>query len=108
MAMNMTEDDVQKVISDAMANYSGNVQVLESAIGALHVGLKTGWRPLRLMHTHSTFSRYQRILGVDFLEVLPEVGPLADKSLGWRIVKVVGNFWDAARGTIPGRSTEFS
>lgn len=104
----MKQDTVHRLISDAIQNYSGNVHVLESAIGAFHVGLKVGWRPLRLMHSHATFSRYQRVLGVDFLTVLPEVGPLADKSLGWRIVKGAGNFWDAARGTIPGRSTEFS
>lgn len=108
MAMNMKRDDLQKVVDDAVLNYSGDARVLESAIGALHVGLKTGWRPLRLMHSHKTFARYQQILGIDFLEVLPEVGPLADRLTGWRIVKLAGNFWDAARGIAPGRSSEFT
>ena len=101
-------DELLQVIDKAINSYRGDVKVLESAIGALFVGCQIGWRPLRLIHSHKTFARYQRILGVDFFEVLPEVGPLADKSLGWRLAQQVENFWDAARGTVPGRSKEFS
>lgn len=103
----MKQDAVQRVISNAIQNYSGDARVLESAIGAFHVGLNIGWRPLRLIHSGKTYARYQQILGVDFHEVLPEVGPLADRLTGWRIVKVSGNFWDAALGIAPGRSSEF-
>ena len=97
----MEQRELQEVIEVAISTYQGNVDVLESAIGALHVGLRTGWRPLRLMHTHKTFVRYQAALGLDFHEVMPEVGPLAEKSLAWRIASKVKNFWDAARGSIP-------
>lgn len=104
----MHQEDIRKVIDAAVSGYTGDARVLESAIGAFYLGFKIGWKPLRLMHSHKTFDRYQRILGLDFLEVLPEVGPLADKLLGWRIVKLAGNFWDAARGTVPGRSSVFT
>lgn len=102
----MTNDQLHRVIDSAAKRYHGDATVLESAIGALHLGLMIGWRPLRLIHTHHTFSRYQKILGVDFHDVLPEVGPIADKSLAWRVAKTVENFWDLARGTLPGRSKE--
>jgi hypothetical protein len=103
----MTQEEIQQVIDTAIKSYDGDISVLEAAIGALHVGLKTGWKPLRLVHSHRTFTIYQKALGLDFHEVLPDIGPLADKSVAWRIAKHARNFWDVARGTLPGRSKEF-
>jgi len=102
----MEQRELQEVIDVAISTYRGDVGVLESAIGALHIGLKVGWKPLRLMHKHETFIRYQEILSLDFHKVMPEVGPLADKSMGWHIAKKARNFWDVVRGTVPGRSRE--
>lgn len=98
--------DIIEIINKAIVNYKGDSSVLGSAIGAFHIGLKVGWRPLRLMHSHKTFVRYQQILDLDFMQVLPEIGPLANKSVGWRLIKRAGDFWDAVRGTLPGRSRE--
>lgn len=103
----MTEEEIQQVIDAAIKNYVGDSRVLESAIGALFVGLRIGWRPLHLIHRHKTMSRYQEILNVDFRKIMPEVGPMADKSNGWRLAKHLSNFWDAVRGTAPGRTNEF-
>lgn len=102
----MKSDDLQKVIDQAVQSYQGDFAVLESAIGALYVGLKIGWRPLCLIHSHRTFIRYQQVLGLDFHECLPEVGPFADKSLAWRVAKHAESFWDVVRGSVPGRSKE--
>ena len=102
----MTQEEIQQVIDATIKSYRGDISVLETAIGALYVGLKIGWKPLRLVHSHRTFASYQKVLGLDFHEVLPEVGPLADKSMAWRIAKHARNFWDVARGTLPGRSKE--
>jgi hypothetical protein len=104
----MTQDELQRVIDTAIKTYQGDISVLEAAIGALHIGLKIGWKPLRLVHSHKTFTNYQKVLGLDFHEVLPEVGVLADKSMAWRIAKYAHNFWDVARGTLPGRSKELA
>lgn len=104
----MNQNELLQVVDSAIARYRGDVQALEGAIGALYLGLKIGWKPLRLIHAHRTFTRYQEILQLDFHEVLPEVGPLANKSVGWRIAKTVKNFWDAARGSVPGRSKELA
>lgn len=99
----MKSEHLQTIIDDAIRLYTGDFRVLESAVGSLHIGLKIGWRPLRLIHSHRTFVRYQDILGVDFQEVLPEVGPLADKSVAWRAAKYAENFWDLVRGHLPNR-----
>ena len=103
----MNQDELLRVVDRAVQAYRGDGHVLESAIGALFLGLKVGWRPLHLMHRHKTLSRYQEVLNLDFRDVLPEVGPLADKMLGWRLAKQAQNFWDAVRGTVPGRTKEF-
>jgi hypothetical protein len=103
----MSQDELLRVVESAIARYCGDGHVLESAIGALFLGLKVGWRPLHLMHRHNTLLRYQEVLDLNFREALPEVGPLADKMLGWRLAKKAQNFWDAVRGTAPGRTKEF-
>jgi hypothetical protein len=103
----MTQEEIQQVIDAAIKNYVGDARILESAIGSLFVGLQIGWRPLHLMHMYKTMSRYQKILGLDFREVMPEVGPMADSLRGWRIAKNLNNFWDAVRGNVPGRGSEF-
>jgi hypothetical protein len=104
----MNKDELLRIVDTVIRGYQGDSTVLGSAIGALHIGLLIGWRPLRLIHSHRTFVRYEQILGLDFHEVLPEVGPLADKSLGWRIAKQAENFWDAVRGSVPGRSKQLA
>lgn len=104
----MLSEKLQKLIDEVISNYEGDGRILESAIGALHFGMKLGWRPLLLIHSYKAIKRYETILGLDFKEVMPEVGPLADKSLAWRIAKKVENYWDVVRGTVKGRSAEVS
>ena len=67
----MNKDELLRIVDVAIQRYRGDSTVLGSAIGALHIGLKIGWRPLRLIHSHRTFVRYEQILGLDFHEVLP-------------------------------------
>ncbi len=104
----MQQDELLQLVNDVMARYHGDVRILESAIGALYLGLKVGWKPLLLIHSRATFARYEKILGLNFREVMPAVGPLADKLVGWRLAKGLTNFWEAVRGRSPGRSSEFS
>lgn len=104
----MTQDELQQVVDTAIKSYRGDGRVLESAIGALFIGFQVGWRPLLLMHRHKTISRYQGILDLDFHQIMPEVGPLANKMLGWRLVKGAENFWAVVRGSAPGRTSEFT
>lgn len=102
----MQQEELLQIIDKAVAGYKGDVRVLESAIGALIVGHHFGWKPLFIINSQLTIRRYQKILGVQFREVLPDEGPLVHKSLGYAVVKQIGRFWDSVRGTAPGRSAE--
>ncbi len=102
----MTQEDLLKVIDQAVAGYKGDIRVLESAIGALIVGNKLGWKPLFIINSPGTIRRYQQILGVKFRDVMPDEGPLVHKSIGYAVTKQIGKFWETVRGTAPGKSAE--
>lgn len=93
-----------KVIEKASEEYSGDVTVLESAIGALIIGRTYGWRVLRLVHGSNSYTKYERILQIKFKDSCPERTELSKKSLALRVADTVGDFWSVARGTIAGRS----
>lgn len=101
----MQTRDLIPAIDNAVKTFRGNVSTLEAAIGALFVGRQVGWKVLVLVHDKKTIRRYEKILGLDFREIMPEVGPLADKSLAWSAVQKVSNFWKAVSGEIPGIRT---
>ena len=104
----MTEKDSKElmdIISKATVNFRGNVKHLHTAIGILFVGRELGWKPLLLIHDKKTLRRCEDILGVEFKEIFPEVGPNADKSLAWRGVQKVSSYWKAVRGEITGVRT---
>lgn len=104
----MAQGEMLRVVDEAIERYTGDVSVLESAVGALLVGRRVGWRPLLLMHSTATIARYQQVLGVKFREVLPEVGPLAGKSLGWKLLEDVKDFWKVVSRKVPGSSNELT
>ena len=93
-----------KVIEKASEEYSGDVTILESAIGALIIGRTYGWRVLRLVHGSSSYARYERILEIKFNSACPERTELSKKSLALKVVDTVGDFWAVATGALPGRS----
>lgn len=105
----MTDKDFLKIIDQAIDQYHGSIEQLQSAIGMLLVGRRTGWKVLYLMHSRQTIKKYETILCVNVREVLPEVGVLAGRSVAWRLAQKVGNFWKAVKGEIPNiRSSEFA
>lgn len=92
-------------LNDRIRAFTGNFDVLESALGALVVGRVAGWRVVRLLHSPQTYRRYERILDLDFQGtfpwsdelVMPERGPYARKSLALKITDSVGGFWDMVK-----------
>jgi hypothetical protein len=102
----ITPKDLIDTCLAAIKPYKGDLTKLESAIGALIVGKRLGWRVMFLVHNRATIREYEKMLGVKFQLALPEVGELAHKSIGWMAVQKVGNFWKAVKGEISGiRST---
>lgn len=95
----MTSEQFVALIDSVIENYHGDSDVLFSSIGALMVGRKYGWRVLMIVSSSASYAKYQKILGVQFKQILPEATPLSERSLGYRIVKKLNNFWDVVRGS---------
>ena len=93
------------LVNTATLNFHGNLNHLHMAIGILLVGREFGWKPILLIHDKKTIRRCEKILGVSFREVLPEVGKNADKSLAWELSQKVSSYWKAVRGEITGIRT---
>lgn len=105
----MTEKDLIQLIDHRIEGFEGQLDELESAIGMLLLARQLGWKPVYLIHSRKTVQKYEGILGVSLREIVPPVGRLAKRSLAWRLLQDVGNFWKAVKGEIPGiRTSEAS
>ena len=103
----LSAEERTALINKVTEGFRGDLHELESAIGALCVGQRMGWKVLLLIHEKRTLKKYEKILGLEFREVLPDVGDLAHKSVAWVAVQKLGNFWKAVKGEIKGvRSPE--
>lgn len=100
----LRDDELLKIIDDAIERYQGNATVLEGAVGALMVGRLVGWKPLVMIHAKPTIKRYEKVLDVDFRMVLRPDGCLARKSVAWRVVEAGKHFWDVVNNRVLGRS----
>lgn len=85
---------------EAFARFTGQFDELEAAIGMLHIGDQVGWKPLVLIHNKRTIRKYEEILSINIREFFPEEGPSAERSMGYKIAKKIGNFWKAVSGEI--------
>ncbi len=97
----LTQQEANKIIEKAMSNFKGQIPTLESAIGALHVGRKFGWKVLYIIHDMRTLKKYEDILGINFKGTFEEAGLLAHKSMGYQAVTKLSNFWKAVKGETP-------
>lgn len=96
--------DFDKHIENTIDNYQGDGNALAHAIGYLVLGRYVGWRVIRIICSKDTCAKHQKILGIDFKEVLPERGHFARKSRALSFLDKAGGFWDYVRrsGPIPG------
>lgn len=91
-----------KVLDEAIVRFAGNLDELEGAIGMYMLGRHVGWRVLYLIHSKKTVRKYEQILGITSIRDEFEAdGPDADRSLAWRALQAVSNFWKAVSGEIP-------
>lgn len=96
-------EKLRGIIYEAVMEFEGQADELESAIGSLFFGLFYGWRVLYVVHSKRTIRKYEAILGVQFREVLPETTAFSNQSLGFEIVEKVSNFWKAVGGPLENR-----
>jgi hypothetical protein len=79
---------------------TGDVNELEQALGMYILGRHVGWKVLVLVHNKRTIRKYEQILGISIREEFPEVGPAANRSVGFRIAETMSNFWKAVSGEV--------
>ena len=101
----MKDTELIRYFDKQFDDYKGNIHELESAIGAMVIGRRVGWKVLFLVHDKKTIRKYEQHLDISFRESLPEIGPKAEKSLAWNLAQKVTNFWKAVKGEIPGIRT---
>jgi hypothetical protein len=91
----MAESDL-RVICEAWENYSGDVSVFESAVGALLVGRLIGFDGLRMLHSWRTLRNYEKLLGITgFKDVLPGRTSDSRRLRGIRVADTYNAFWKA-------------
>ncbi len=88
------------ITNDALSRFVGIADELEKAIGVLMLGDYVGWKVLVLVHNKRTIRKYEEILGINMREFFVEEGPIAIRSMGYRVALSVGSFWKAVSGDI--------
>ncbi|MBS0584446.1 MAG: hypothetical protein JSS42_15230 [Proteobacteria bacterium] len=91
-------EDLVKIVSDAIVNFRGTSDELESAIGMLFLGHAFGWRIMYMVHSMATVRKYERILGIVAKDVFPESTELSNRSLAYKAHSTISNFWKAVKG----------
>lgn len=102
------DEATEKLILKKMDDFQGLGTSLESALGALIIGQYFGWRILKLLHTPTTYRRYEKALGVKFQDVCPEITEKGKrKSIGYAITEKLGSFWAVIMGRkkVPNKGT---
>lgn len=93
------DKETEDIILQKMKNFQGLSSTLESALGALVIGQYLGWRVLKLTHNPATYRRYEKVLGVKFQDVCPEITDMGKKkSIGYAITEKLGSFWAVIMG----------
>lgn len=92
--------DLMQKCDQAAAQFKGQFDELESALGMLLLGRLVGWKVLVLIHNKRTIRKYEKILGIDIRESFPEEGPLVGKSVAYAAIQKIGNFWKAVSGDV--------
>lgn len=97
----MTLNELNSHIDGVIADYKGDIVELSDAIGAARLTFHYGWKVMRIVITPRTYSRHQRILGLNFKESFSDTTVFSEKSVGYNLVVKAGRFWDAVNGLVP-------
>lgn len=97
----MTEhNQLMQIAQNAILNYSGDVDVLNSAIGMLFTGHYYGWRFLYIVHSKRTIRKYEKVLNIKVTGYFQSTGPLSHRSAGLAEANKHSNFWKCVSGDI--------
>lgn len=91
--------ELDRIEAQAFADFEGDLHDVESAIGMLRMGHHLGWKVLYIIHTKRTIRKYEQILAGDsgeevrIRDLFEADGPSSYRSVSYRIVEKVSNFW---------------
>ena len=54
-----------------------------------------------MIHTRGTVKKYEKILGLEFKDCMPERTEYTDRLLGIRLADEIGKFWAVVKGEVP-------
>jgi hypothetical protein len=91
---------LREIEEHAIANFQGDLTVLESALGMLRMGHQFGWRVLYLIHSKRTIRNYEEVLAIRIREEFDETGPSSYRSIGLNLADRFTNFWKVVAGEI--------
>lgn len=94
------KQQLDAIEANAIAEFTGQLDELESALGMLRMGHHMGWKVLYIIHSKQTIRKYEEILGIKIRDIFPEKGPSSYRSYGLQFAEMCGNFWKAAGGDI--------
>ena len=97
--------ELVKIADLAIKEFEGALTSWKRPSGCCSAGARSAGKSLLLIHDKKTIRKYEEILGINVREFFPEVGPWAHKSIAWKLVQKVTNFWKAVSGDIPGIRT---
>jgi hypothetical protein len=89
----MTPEEIDKHIYNLMATYKGDVTLLADAVGALKLGQNFGYSVLMIVYSPPTYRKYQKALGLEFKDVLPETAEFTERSAGYKLFNNIKDFW---------------
>jgi hypothetical protein len=99
----MTDQEFVTCVNRAVKRFrNGPASQIEQAVGALALGRQTGWKVLFLIHSQETIRNYEKLLDIEFREVLRPEGPKAKQSVAWQAFQGMNNFWDVVSGKVRG------
>lgn len=93
--------ELDRIEEEAIAEFRGQLDDLESALGMLRMGHHWGWKVLYILHSKATIRKYENILKIKVRDVFPEEGPSAYRCAGFRIAQAASNFWKVISGEAP-------
>lgn len=106
--LDLIPNDELQLIKDATFKFQGDCTILGSAIGCLFLCKVYGYKIVRLSYDRGTLAKYEKVFqaanpAFKFKNYAAELGPLARRSVGYRIFETVGRWWDIVSGKISGR-----
>ena len=94
------DKELDEKLCKCISDFSGQVTVLESAIGTLVIGQHYGMEVVRMAHSPATLRKYQKVLDIKYADHCPETTPLTRKSVGVKVAEKLGGVWKVITGKV--------